>query len=101
MSDLAEHLASRRSFAQLRPGEMDEMVQFVAEMLARAVTDGATRMHTRPGEVTWEGQEHAGGLGTMDFGPSLELLLERDAVLAKHVQLAERHGDDRTFLIRA
>ena len=101
MGDLAEHISSRRPFAQLHPGEMNEMVKFVAEMLARAVTDGATRLYTSPGEVSWDGREPAGRLGTMDFGPSLELLLERDPVLAAHVQLAERDGDDRTFLIRA
>ena len=101
MSDLAQHLASQRPFAQLRPGEMDEMVQLVVEMLGRAIADGATRFQTRPGGVAWDGEDRAAPLSTLDFGPSLELLLERDPLVAEHVELIERVGTSRTFLIRA
>jgi hypothetical protein len=36
----------------------------------------------------------------MDFGPSLELLLERAPVLREHVEPLSRRGDGRTFVIR-
>jgi hypothetical protein len=101
MSGLPQHLASRRPFAGLRRGEMDELVQFAVELLGQAVAAGATRFEVAPGEVAWEGDEGRDGfVSGMDFGPALDLLLERDPVLRDHVELLEQSGDRRTFLIR-